>query len=207
MPPLTCQYPEGFCWLTNHPKPRVGKLTNDKFGKDVLKRSSEEANWLKINKDSVQSHWSPWKKKWSIKNLRNPIGWLCNLFVQWKTNQTGFLPWCATVTPWKNIHFCTQFSSRNAGNRILGLWNFNIFWGSMPPDPPWGTGLLASCQYSRVLYSNLLATSVIIETPGLSFLYMVNTQGDPNTVITACDLVSFTVVDFWSNCMKVLLWL
>ena len=71
---------------------------------------------------------------------------------------------------------------RNAGNRILGLWNFKIFWGSMPPDPPWGTGLVASCRYSQVLYANLLATSVIIETPGLSLLYMVNTQGDPNTI-------------------------
>ena len=62
-PPLTCQYSEGFYWLTNHPKPRVGKLTNDKFDKDVLKCSSEEANRLKIDKDFVQSHWSPWKKK------------------------------------------------------------------------------------------------------------------------------------------------
>ena len=25
-PFVTCQYPEGFRWLTSHPKPRVGKL-------------------------------------------------------------------------------------------------------------------------------------------------------------------------------------
>ena len=29
-PFVTCQYPERFRWLTNHPKPRVGKLKNDK---------------------------------------------------------------------------------------------------------------------------------------------------------------------------------
>ena len=43
-PPVTCQYPEGFRWLTNHPKLQVGKLINDKFGKDVLKRSSDQSN-------------------------------------------------------------------------------------------------------------------------------------------------------------------
>ena len=31
---MTCQYPEGFRWLTSHPKPRVGKLNGDKFGKE-----------------------------------------------------------------------------------------------------------------------------------------------------------------------------
>ena len=32
----TCQYLEGFRWLTSHPKPRVamGKLKGDKFGKE-----------------------------------------------------------------------------------------------------------------------------------------------------------------------------
>ena len=33
-PFVTCQYPEGFRWLTSHPKPRVGKLKGDKFGKE-----------------------------------------------------------------------------------------------------------------------------------------------------------------------------
>ena len=34
-PFVTCQYPEGFRWLTSrHPKPRVGKLKRDKFGKE-----------------------------------------------------------------------------------------------------------------------------------------------------------------------------
>ena len=104
------------------------------------------------------------------------------MFVQKKQTKPDFYRGVPQAFHGKNAHFCTQFSPQNVGNRILGLWNFKIFWGSIPPDPPWGTGLLASCRYSRVLYSNLLATSVIIETPGLSFLYMVNTQGDPNTV-------------------------
>ena len=33
----------------------------------------------------------------------------------------------------------------------------------MPPNPPRGTGLMAPCWYSRVFYSTLLATSIIIE--------------------------------------------
>ena len=57
-PLVTCQYPQGFRWLTSHPKPRVGKLKSDKF-----QRSSEEANRLKIDTDFVQSDWSAWKKR------------------------------------------------------------------------------------------------------------------------------------------------
>ena len=33
-PFVTSQYPEGFRWLTSHPKPRVEKLKRDKFGKE-----------------------------------------------------------------------------------------------------------------------------------------------------------------------------
>ena len=33
-PFVTCQYPEGFRWLTSHPKPREEKLKGDKFGKE-----------------------------------------------------------------------------------------------------------------------------------------------------------------------------
>ena len=57
---MTCQYPEGFRWLTSHPKPRVGKLKRDKFDKErsdfnVLQT---EVNRLKIDTDFVQSDWS-----------------------------------------------------------------------------------------------------------------------------------------------------
>ena len=52
----------------------------------------------------------------------------------------------------KSTLFCTQFSPLNTGNRILWLWNFKIFWGSMPPDFPRGTRLTAPCWYSRVLW-------------------------------------------------------
>ena len=40
--------------------------------------------------------------------------------------------------------FHTQFSPLNAGNHyvLLGLCNFKIFWGSVPPDTPWKRGLL-----------------------------------------------------------------
>ena len=57
---MTCQYPEGFRWLTSHPKLRLGKLKRNKFGKE---RSSEEANQLNIDTDFVQSDWSAWKKR------------------------------------------------------------------------------------------------------------------------------------------------
>ena len=38
--------------------------------------------------------------------------------------------------------FYTQFSPLNAENRLLGLCNFKIFWGSIRPDTPWKRGLL-----------------------------------------------------------------
>ena len=63
----------------------------------------------------------------------------------------------------ENLLFYTQFSPLNAGNRLLRLCNFKILWGNMPPDTPWKI----DCWYSRLLYSNLLATSIIIETPVL----------------------------------------
>ena len=69
--------------------------------------------------------------------------------------------------------FYPQFSPQNAENRILGLWNFKIFWISMPPDslphPIRKRGLTAPCWYSQLLYSNLLATSIFIETPASGF--------------------------------------
>ena len=36
----------------------------------------------------------------------------------------------------ENSLFYTQFSLLNAGDRLLGLCNFKIFWGSMSPDTP-----------------------------------------------------------------------
>ena len=64
----------------------------------------------------------------------------------------------------KNTLFRAQFSLQNAENPILGLWNFKFFWGSMPSDPCRGTEKMAS--YSRVFYSNLVATSIFIEMHG-----------------------------------------
>ena len=42
----------------------------------------------------------------------------------------------------ENSLFYTQFSPLNAVNCLLGLCNFQIFWGSIPPDTPWNRGLL-----------------------------------------------------------------
>ena len=64
------------------------KPKGDKFGKErcTVQRSSEEANRLKVDTDFVQSDWPAWKKRYSIKILGNPIGWLCNFGY----NRTGF---------------------------------------------------------------------------------------------------------------------
>ena len=64
----------------------------------------------------------------------------------------------------KYIIFCTQFTAQNAGNCILGYWNFEIFKGCTPPDPSRRTGVKTSFWHSQLLFSNLLATSIFIET-------------------------------------------
>ena len=74
----------------------------------------------------------------------------------------------------KHIIFCTQFSAQNAGNRILGHWNVEIFKGCMPPVPSRRREVKASFWYSRLLFSNLLATSIFIETPACWFLSFLN---------------------------------
>ena len=61
----------------------------------------------------------------------------------------------------ENSLFYTQFSPLNTGNRLLRLCNFKIFWGSMTQTPLKNV----DCWYSQLLYSNLLATSIFIETP------------------------------------------
>ena len=61
----------------------------------------------------------------------------------------------------ENSLFYTQFSPLNAGNCLLGLCNFKIFCGSMPQTPLENVDF----WYSWLLYSNLLATSIFIETP------------------------------------------
>ena len=65
---------------------------------------------------------------------------------------------------WKTHSFVLNLVPQNTENR-------KIFWGSMPPEPPRSTGLTPPCWYSQVLYSNLLATSIIItETPDYCLL-------------------------------------
>ena len=72
----------------------------------------------------------------------------------------------ATFSWMKNTLSVLKFSPQNAENRILELWSFKIFSiCAQTPSPPRKRGLTASCWYSRLLYSNLLATSISIETP------------------------------------------
>ena len=82
-PFVTCQYPEGFRWLTSHPKPRVEKFKGDKFGKEFwFQRSSEEANRLKTDTDFVQSDWSA-------------LNWECH---RHPTEQSPYVIWGLLVT-------------------------------------------------------------------------------------------------------------
>ena len=95
-----------------------------------------------------------------------------HLFIACKNWLCGYETWMKAIFSWmKNTLFCSQFSPWNTGNGSLGLWNSKMLWGSMPPGPPplpphpRKRGLMAPCWYSRLLYSKLLATSVIIESP------------------------------------------
>ena len=69
-----------------------------------------------------------------------------------------------------NVLSCPQFSPQNAENRILGLWNFKLFWGSTPTDlPPLsykkGTNGPFSIRSVILFNWNLLATLIFFETP------------------------------------------
>ena len=63
----------------------------------------------------------------------------------------------------ENSLFYTQFSPLNAGNRLFGLCNIILKFseGAYLQTPLENV----DCWYSRLLYSNLLATSIFIETP------------------------------------------
>ena len=93
---------------------KVWGLCEEHFGTFL-----NEANRSKIDKQFLQSYLSAcglmrllarrdlskvsnlsaYQQKKSIKILRSPIGKLCNLSLQRKTNPTGFLPWYATGIP------------------------------------------------------------------------------------------------------------
>ena len=94
-----------------------------------------------------------------------------HLLIACKNWLCGYETWMKALFSWKkNRLYCSQFCPRNTGKLILGLWNSKIFWESTPPDPPRRRGLTAPCWYSRLLYPNLLATSIIIETPVHAFM-------------------------------------
>ena len=72
----------------------------------------------------------------------------------------------------KTRSFVLKFNPQKAENRILGLWNVKISHSRTrldPVFPPKRRGLTAPCWYSWLLDSNLLATSIFIETPGYVF--------------------------------------
>ena len=95
-----------------------------------------------------------------------------HLFIVCKNWLCGYEAWMKTAFSWmKSRLFCSQFNPRNTGNCILGFWNSKIFWGNKPPDPLRRKGLLAACRCSRLLYSNLLATSILLK-PLQAYMYV-----------------------------------
>ena len=97
----------------------------------------------------------------------------------------------------ENSLFYSQVSPLNAG-RLLGLCNFKIFWESMPQKPFEKVGSVG-CWYSRLLYSNLLPTSIFIETPGVESLEWIISKA---TTIMLYN--SFTKKLFYSQARSIL---
>ena len=97
----------------------------------------------------------------------------------------------------ENSLFYTHFSPLNAENLLLGLCNFNIFWGRMPPDTPENV----DCWNSWLLYSNLLATSIFIETPAYTAVYNKDEGNLFKTIqYKPCDHKGGTYIKVGSNC-------
>ena len=131
--------------------------------------------------------------------VRNLVFIICSLPVGiFCLTEQSKVEWIsATFSCIKNKLFCPQFSPENSEIRILGLWNFKIFWGSTPPrpppprpPPPRKRGLTPPCRYSRLLYSNLLPTSFLIETPEVvrAFAFYQCRLGCNHDVDDACGL-------------------
>ena len=88
---------------------------------------------------------------------------ICSLFV--RIDSVAMKPeWKLHFLEWK-----VRSSVLNLVPGILEIQGFGIpqFSGGTHPRPPTRRGLTAPCWHSRLLYSNLLTTSVIIETTEL----------------------------------------
>ena len=85
-----------------------------------------EAGSIRLKKDSVKTY---------IKiQFAGPRQYFWFRFKIFKKNLRHKVHYWSKIDQ-KYIIFCTHFSSQNAGNRILGHWNFGILLGRTPPDP------------------------------------------------------------------------
>ena len=98
----------------------------------------------------------------------------------------------------ENSLFYSQVSPLNAG-RLLGLCNFKIFKERACPQKPLENVGSVGCWYSRLLYSNLLPTSIFIETPGVESLELIISKA---TTIMLYN--SFTKKLFYSQARSIL---
>ena len=113
----------------------------------------------------------PWNWLFLPRPVRSPvIGLRRNCLLELIVSLINLLK---PTFPWmKTRSFVLKFNPQKAENRILGLWNVKISHSRTrldPVFPPKRRGLTAPCWYSRLLDSNLLATSIFIETPGYVF--------------------------------------
>ena len=91
--------------------------------------------------------------------------------------------WKLHFLEWKTRSFAHKFSPQKAENHISGLWNVKFSGAELAQSPPQRRGTTAPCSYSWLLDSNLLTTSIFIETP--AFLRMhVNHKWDLFPFIT-----------------------
>ena len=79
------------------------------------------------------------------------------------------LEWKLHFFEWKTHSFVLNFIPRTLEIAFYGFEiSKEIFWQRTPPDPLRRRGLTAPCWYSWILSSNLLASSIFIETPAFS---------------------------------------
>ena len=81
--------------------------------------------------------------------------------------------WNLHFLQWNTCSFILKSGPPNAENHILGLEISQFSEAQRPPKAsllPLKRGLTVSGWHSRLIYSNLAATSIFIETPGTLFL-------------------------------------
>ena len=120
-PFVTCQYPEGFCWLTSHPKPRVGKLKRDKFGSVLISTFFRGSKSIK-NRYRFFTIWLVGLEEEIIdKDFTQSYCWLCNFWLQPNRIFTVAVPQASHGT------IAMVIFSRVKITCYFHLWRYHVF--------------------------------------------------------------------------------